>query len=122
MNDSVSNDGGAKVTFMNESDDRNTWTDTAKIGLILGFGSFGLGIMGVVAMIAMDMRKRMQMYEDKISEDMTQMTNLGLQNKFKEMEVELAARLAGGKDETGVDDQLVTQALELRHEEFAAHM
>lgn len=41
---------------------------------------------------------------------------------MKEMQVELAARLAGGATETGVDDQLVTQALELRNEDFAKYM
>jgi hypothetical protein len=47
---------------------------------------------------------------------------MGLGNKMKEMQVELAARLAGGAAETGVDDQLVTQALELRNEDFAKYM
>lgn len=39
-----------------------------------------------------------------------------------EMQKELAVRLAGGVTEAGVDDQLVTQALELRPEDFAKHM
>jgi hypothetical protein len=39
-----------------------------------------------------------------------------------EFAAELAARLAGGKEAEGVDDQLVTQALELRPEDFAKHM
>jgi len=30
--------------------------------------------------------------------------------------------MAGGQDDTGVDDQLVTQALELANEEFAQYM
>jgi len=39
-----------------------------------------------------------------------------------EFDKELAARLTGEKGAEGVDDQLVTQALELRAEEFAAYM
>lgn len=47
---------------------------------------------------------------------------MGLGNKMNEMNVELAARLAGGKEDVGVDDQLVTQALELSPSDFAKHM
>lgn len=64
-------------------------------------------------MIVVDMRKRKQMYEDLIQDDLAQMSRLGLDNKRGELEKELNERLAGIKDDAGVDDQLVTKALEL---------
>lgn len=41
---------------------------------------------------------------------------------MEEFSKELATRLAGIKDDEGVDDQLVTQALELREEEYEKYM
>lgn len=73
-------------------------------------------------MIAIDMRKRKEMYEEKIQEDLQTLERLGMGPRMAEVNRELAARLAGGKDEAGVDDQLVTQALELRADEFARYM
>lgn len=69
--------------------------------------------MFAVVMIVVDMRKRKQMYEDLIQDDLAQMSRLGLDNRKNELEKELQERLAGIKDDTGVDDQLVTKALEL---------
>ena len=86
----------------------NGWDDLAKAGLIIGFVAFGLGIIVVVTMIAIDMRRRMQMYEELIADDIDKMKKMGLEGKFKEFEVELAARMAGGEEDGGVDDQLVT--------------
>merc|ERR1719263_1165230 len=100
----------------------NTFNDTAKIGCIVGFGTFALGILYVCVMITLDMRKRMAMYDALIEEDKDKMNSMGLGPKMKEFEAELAARLAGGVAETGVDDQLVTQALELRPEDFKKYM
>jgi len=58
---------GTVVTYNNESEDMSViWSDGAKVGCIGGFGVFGVGIILVVGAIAMDMRKRMQMYEDYI--------------------------------------------------------
>lgn len=62
------------------------------------------------------------MYEELIAEDLQKMKQMGLDSKMREMDAELAARLAGAKEEGGVDDQLVTQALELRQDEFARYM
>ena len=118
MNDEVSHPDGKLVVFSNESEDMNGWDDVAKLGCIIGFVAFGLGIICVVTMIAIDMKRRMIMYEDLIAEDMDKMRKMGLESKFKEFEVELAARMAGGDDDGGVDDQLVTQALELKTAEF----
>jgi hypothetical protein len=73
-------------------------------------------------MIVRDMLKRMEMYEELIAEDVDKMKAMGLSDQFKKFEEELAARMAGGSEEAGVDDQLVTQALELRHADFAAHL
>lgn len=109
-------------TFTNESEDVNEWDGVANAGAIIGFGAFGLGILYVVTMISIDMKKRMAMYDELIADDKQKMESMGLGSKMAEFEVELAARLAGGLQETGVDDQLVTQALELRHEDFAKHM
>jgi len=109
-------------TFSNESADMAAWTDSARAGCITGFAVFGLGILFTVAMIAIDMRKRKQWYEELIADDLQKMRQLGMDNKMAEINKELAARLAGGKDEAGVDDQLVTQALELRAEDFARYM
>lgn len=122
VDDTTAHEDGKKVTFKNESADENGWDDVAHIGCIVGFGAFGLAILGVAGMIALDMMARMKMYDELIADDMSKMQAMGLSSKFREYEVELAARLAGGKEETGVDDQLVTQALELRHDEFAKYM
>ena len=119
VDDENSHDDGKKVTFYNESADMNGWDDVAKAGCIVGFVAFGIGIIIVVIMIAIDMRKRMQMYEGLIEEDVDKMKKMGLENKFKEFELELAARMAGGDADEGVDDQLVTQALELKPSDFA---
>lgn len=108
--------------YANESVSYAAWTDSARMGCIIGFAAFGLGILFTVTMIALDMRKRKQWYDELIADDLQKMKQLGLDSKMAEIERELAARLAGGKDESGVDDQLVTQALELRAEEFAKYM
>ena len=47
---------------------------------------------------------------------------MGLGDRMAEFDRELVARLAGEKGAEGVDDQLTTQALELRAEEFAKYM
>jgi len=98
------------------------WTDSAKLGCIVGFATFGLGILFAVVMIVVDMRKRKQMYEDLIQEDLQKMEQLGLGSKMAEINKQLEERLQGAKDEAGVDDQLITQALELGPGEFAQHM
>jgi hypothetical protein len=113
---------GTKVAFANESEGYAEWSEAAKIGCIGGFGVFGLAIIIVVFMIFVDMRRRMAMYEELIADDLNKLQQMGLGGKMKEMNVELAARLAGGKEDVGVDDQLVTQALELGPSDFAKHM
>lgn len=62
------------------------------------------------------------MYKELIEDDLNKIKQMGLAGSLPEMETELAARLAGGKEEGGVDDQLVTQALELSPGDFAKHM
>lgn len=47
---------------------------------------------------------------------------MGLGGQMTEINKQLQERLAGAKEEGGVDDQLVTQALELGPNEFAQHM
>lgn len=113
---------GNTVNFNNESANNNTWDDVAHAGCIVGFGAFGLAIIIVTIMIALDMKKRMGMYEELIAEDLDKLQKLGMGSKMKEFERELAARLAGGKEEGGTDDQLITQALELRPDEFSRHL
>lgn len=110
------------MTWDNESEGYGEWSDVAKVGAIAGFGVFGLGILLVITAIAIDMRRRMAMYEELIAEDLDKINQMGLGGKMGEFEKELAVRLAGGLAETGVDDQLVTQALELRPEDFSKHM
>lgn len=61
---------GNTVTWDNESEAYKEWTDVAKIGAIAGFGTFGLGILCVIVAIAVDMRRRMGMYEELIAEDL----------------------------------------------------
>ena len=62
------------------------------------------------------------MYQELIDGDLAKLGSMGLGSKMREFEKELAVRLAGVKDDEGVDDQLVTQALELRREEFEKYM
>jgi len=114
---------GEVVTWANESEPYLEWSGAAKVGAIGGFGVFGLGIILVIIMIAIDMRRRMAMYDELIAEDIQKLQQMGMGGKVNaEFAAELAARLAGGKEAEGVDDQLVTQALELRPEDFAKHM
>jgi len=123
VNDSSWAGDGKIVSFLNESADMNGWVlDSAVGGAVAGFGLFGVTIIYIVIMIVLDMRLRMRMYEEHIAEDLQKMSNLGMNSKMKEINDELAARMAGGQDDTGVDDQLVTQALELANEEFAQYM
>lgn len=74
---------GNIVTFDNESAEYKEWTDVAKVGAIAGFGTFGLGILLVVAMIAVDMRRRMAMYEELIAEDLDKINQMGLGTNMK---------------------------------------
>lgn len=62
------------------------------------------------------------MYQELIDGDLAKMDSMGLTSKMREFEKELAERLAGKKDDEGVDDQLVTQALELGREEYAKYL
>jgi len=73
-------------------------------------------------MIAVDMRKRSAMYQELIDGDLAKLDSMGLGSRMREFEAELAVRLAGAKDDAGVDDQLVTQALELTREEYQKYM
>ena len=59
-------DEGNTVTFNNESEPYMEWTNVAKVGAIGGFGVFGLGIIIVIINIAIDMRRRMAMYDELI--------------------------------------------------------
>lgn len=97
-------DNGTTGSFNNESADNNGWDGVANAGAIIGFSAFGLAIIIVTAMIAMDMKARMAMYDGLIADDLQKMDQMGLGPKMKEFEIELAARLAGGAIETGVDD------------------
>jgi hypothetical protein len=60
---------GTVVTWANESEPYLEWSGAAKVGAIGGFGVFGLGIVIVIIMIAIDMRRRMAMYDELIAED-----------------------------------------------------
>jgi len=62
------------------------------------------------------------MYEELIQEDLQKMQQMGLGGEMAEINKQLAERLAGTKEEGGVDDQLITKALELENEEFQQHM
>jgi hypothetical protein len=70
-------------------------------------------------MIAVDMRKRDRMYQDMIDEDLHKLEKMGMKPLMIEINGELAKRLSGNKDEEGVDDQLVTNALNLTEEEYS---
>lgn len=59
-----------KRTFYNESEDNNAFDGVAKAGCIIGFGAFGIAIVIVTIMIAIDMRKRMAMYDEYIADDL----------------------------------------------------
>lgn len=102
------------------SADRSAWDEipSAAIGCIVGFAVFALGYAYTIIMIAVDMRRRNAMYQELIDGDLAKLDSMGLGPRMREFEKELAIRLAGVKDDEGVDDQLTTQALELRREEF----
>lgn len=114
---------GKKVEYSgNESANMNAFSDSAQMGAIIGFAVFGLGIIYAVIMIAIDMKKRLAMYEEMIADDISVMQKLGMGSRQAEFDRELAERLAGSKGDLGTDDQLITQALELKAEEFAKYM
>lgn len=69
---------GTVVTWANESEAYLEWSGAAKVGAIGGFGVFGLGILIVITMIAIDMRRRMAMYEELIQEDLQKMQQMGM--------------------------------------------
>jgi hypothetical protein len=106
----------------NESANKNGWTGSAGMAAIIGFAVFGLGIIFAVIMLVIDMRKRLAMYEEMIADDISVMQKLGMGSRQAEFDRELAERLAGSKGDLGTDDQLITQALELKAEEFAKYM
>jgi len=85
VNDDKFNDEGVIVTFSNESPTKNIMDDTAKLGCILGFGVFGIAIILVVTAIALDMKKRKQMYEELIADDLNTMDRMGLGPRMKEI-------------------------------------
>jgi len=104
------------------SKDMSAWTGSSTFGCIAGFAVFICGYFCTVVAIALDMRKRSEMYQELIDGDLAKLDSMGLGHRMHEFQTELAVRLAGKKDEAGVDDQLVTQALELSHEEFQKYM
>jgi len=73
-------------------------------------------------MLAVDMRARDAMYQTYIDEDVEKLQQMGLGGKMREFEAELAKRIAGEGDGEGVDDQLITQALNLERNEFQRYM
>jgi len=109
-------------SFLVQSENMNMWTDSAKVGCIMGFAVFFLGYLCTIVYIAVDMRRRDAMYQELIDGDLAMVDSMGLTSKMREFEKELAERLAGKKDDEGVDDQLVTQALELRQEEYQKYL
>lgn len=80
---------GNVIKFNNESEGYGEWPDAAKVGLIGGFAVFGIAIVLVVSMIAVDMRRRMAMYEDLIAGDLQKLEQMGLSSKMREFEAEL---------------------------------
>lgn len=69
---------GKTVKYDNMSESLNMFTSSATMGCIIGFAVFGLGIMYAVVMIAVDMKRRLAMYEDLIADDVAKMSAMGL--------------------------------------------
>lgn len=69
---------GKTVKYDNMSESLNMFTSSATLGCIIGFAVFGLGIMYAVVMIAVDMKRRLAMYEDLIADDVAKMSAMGL--------------------------------------------
>jgi len=88
----------------------------------MGFCVFALGYAYTIIMLAIDMKKRNKMYQDYIDDDIAKLESMGMHDRMDEIYAELAVRLSGAKDEEGADDQLITQALELKSHEFQKYM
>eukprot|EP00355_Strombidium_rassoulzadegani_P000759 CAMPEP_0168615008 /NCGR_PEP_ID=MMETSP0449_2-20121227/4278_1 /TAXON_ID=1082188 /ORGANISM="Strombidium rassoulzadegani, Strain ras09" /LENGTH=81 /DNA_ID=CAMNT_0008655725 /DNA_START=77 /DNA_END=322 /DNA_ORIENTATION=- len=55
------------------SEDLNAWTDTGKVGAILGFGVFLLTFLIVIVLIFLDISKNGETYEELIKDDLNQL-------------------------------------------------
>lgn len=63
------------------------------VGLFGGFGVFFIGYILTVIYIFVDIKRRGEMYQALIEEDMSKMMAMGLQNRMAEFQAELAIRL-----------------------------
>merc|ERR1711967_169907 len=98
------------------------WKPKNKAGAILGFAVFGVAYLIVIVMIFIDIKKRDEMYNGDIAEDMAKMKELGLDRRMEEFNAELALRLAGTKKEDGADDQLIESAKVLTADQYKKYM
>jgi hypothetical protein len=51
----------------------NAWTESAKLGCIIGYAVFALAYLYAIVSLAIDMRKRDTMYGEMIAEDLATM-------------------------------------------------
>ena len=92
------------------------------MGVIVGFIVFFIAYIVTTIMIFIDMKARGAFYQGLIDEDMAKISAMGLDRKLTEWNAELAIRLTGKKEESGADDQLITNALLLGAEEFQKYI
>ena len=85
---------------------------------MVGFGIFGLAFVYTIIMIALDIKKSGDDYEQLIANDLAQMASLGLDRKMGEIQAALEERLAGHKQDDGLDDKLMGEAVKLTEAQY----
>ena len=82
-----------EVSLLNMSDDTNEFSDTGKIGIIVGYAVFALFYVIAVIAIFIDICKDYNKYSELVEGDLKEMRDLGMEAKFPEFEEELKLRL-----------------------------
>ena len=72
--------------------------------------------------IFIDIDKRDKDYDEEIKSDLVRIEELGLMRNWKDMQAELAIRLAGEKVEDTGDDQLIGAAIALTESQYKKYM
>ena len=97
-----------RKSFATVSEDMSAWTETAKIGAILGFSVYIFMYIFTVIYLAFDIRKSYVEYAAMVEDDLRQLEDLGID--ITSYDADLKKYLSGTFGEDGVDDQLLGEA------------
>ena len=104
------------------SEDLNSWSDSGKVGAILGFGVFLITYLIVIVLIFIDISKNSANYDELIKDDLNQLSQLGLTSRMADLNEELKIRLSGVKQEDSKDDVLLMSASRLSADQYRQYM